>query len=46
MDTYIIDGRVIVGEMTFFTWAGFMNFNPPEWDKKLGDMLVLPNGKQ
>lgn len=42
VDTYIIDGTIIFGEFTFFTWAGFMNFEPPEWDLRLGQMLKLP----
>lgn len=45
VDTYIIDGQIYFGEMTFYTWSGFMKFNPPEWDLKLGEMLVLPDKK-
>lgn len=42
VDSYIINGKIIFGEFTFFTWAGFMNFEPKEWDLKLGQMLELP----
>lgn len=42
VDTYIVDGKIFFGEITFFTWSGFMKFNPPEWDLKLGEMLDLP----
>ena len=42
VDFYLVDGQVYFGEMTFNTWDGFLEFDPPEWDKKLGDMLVLP----
>ena len=42
VDTYVIDGRILFGEMTFYTWGGFMEFEPPEWDRKLGDKLKLP----
>lgn len=45
VDTYIVDGRIFFGEMTFFTWAGFMHFVPEEWDLKLGQMLMLPKEK-
>ena len=45
VDTYIIDEKVVFGEMTFFTWAGFMHFEPEEWDLKLGKMLKLPDEK-
>lgn len=43
VDWYYIDGKIIFGEMTFYTHAGFMNYNPPEWNKKMGEWLVLPN---
>ena len=42
VDWYYIDGKIIFGEMTFYTHAGFMNYNPPEWNKKMGEWLVLP----
>lgn len=45
VDTYVIDEKVVFGEMTFFTWAGFMHFEPEEWDLKLGKMLKLPDEK-
>ncbi len=28
VDFYIIDGKILFGEMTFYTWAGFYDFNP------------------
>ena len=36
------DGRLYLGEITFYSYAGFCNWNPPEWDLKLGQMLQLP----
>ena len=42
VDCYIIDGKVYFGELTFFTWSGFIKFDSPEWDQKLGDKIVLP----
>lgn len=42
VDVYDVDGHIYFGEMTFFTWAGFIKFNPDEWDEKLGEMLELP----
>lgn len=41
-DFYVHEGKVYFGEMTFFTWGGFLIFEPDEWDEKLGEMLVLP----
>ena len=45
VDSYIINGQLIFGEMTFYTWGGFMHFEPKEWDLKLGQMLELPKEK-
>lgn len=45
IDWYIIDGKPYFGEFTFYTWAGFLRFTPPEWDKKMGDWIKLPNKK-
>lgn len=42
VDFYVIDGEVYFGEFTFYTWGGFMHFHPKEWDRKLGDMIKLP----
>lgn len=44
VDFYEINGQVYFGEMTFSHWSGFVPFNPKEWDKKIGDLLILPKG--
>ncbi|MBQ9547699.1 MAG: oligosaccharide flippase family protein [Bacteroidales bacterium] len=41
VDFYEVDGRVLLGEMTFFHWSGLVPFDPPEWDRKLGDLITL-----
>ena len=41
VDFYYTD-RPLFGEMTFFDGSGFVPFNPPEWDKKIGDLIQLP----
>ena len=41
VDCYVINGKPVVGELTFFTWGGFINFYPEEWDYKLGQMLDI-----
>ncbi len=41
VDFYVINGKPIVGELTFFTWGGFIKFYPEEWDEKFGKMLAL-----
>lgn len=45
VDVYVNEGKVLFGEMTFFTWGGFCKFTPKEWDKTLGDWIELPNKK-
>lgn len=41
VDVYDTNGHIYFGEMTFYTWAGFLRFNPREWDEKLGSLLDL-----
>lgn len=41
VDGYYIDGKFLFGEMTFYTWNGFMKFVPEEWDTILGSKLNL-----
>lgn len=36
VDLYNVDGHIIFSELTFFSGGGFVPFNPPEADKKLG----------
>ena len=33
------DGRVLFGEITFSTWAGFQHFEPEEYDLIFGNMI-------
>jgi hypothetical protein len=42
VDFYDINGKVYFGELTFYHYSGIVPFVPEEWDKKLGDMIVLP----
>lgn len=42
VDFYEINGKLYFGELTFFPSSGFVKFEPEIWDRKLGDMLVLP----
>lgn len=43
VDFFIIGNTIYVGEITFYPEAGYGKFDPLEWDKKLGDLLVLPS---
>lgn len=42
IDLYEINGRIYFGEYTFFPGDGVFVCKPEEWDRKLGDWLVLP----
>lgn len=43
IDFYEINGKVYFGEITFYHWSGLANFEPREWDLKLGKLIKLPN---
>ena len=45
VDLYNVDGRIYFGEMTFFHYAGFVPFEPEEWDLKFGEMLNISKMK-
>lgn len=45
VDLYEVNEKIYFGELTFYPSAGFEGFNPPEYDKILGDMLELPKEK-
>ena len=42
VDLYVIGKAIYFGEMTLFHGSGFEPFTPFEWDRKLGDLLKLP----
>lgn len=42
IDLYNINKKIYFGEITFFPLTGLGEFRPKEWDKKLGDMIILP----
>lgn len=41
VDFYNIAGKIFFGEMTFFPASGFGTFTDENWDKKMGDWLML-----
>lgn len=43
IDFYSVNNRPYFGEITFFPKGGIGKFTPDEWNKKLGDMIILPN---
>lgn len=42
VDMYEADGRLYVGEMTFFPGSGFWTITPTERDEQFGEWLALP----
>ena len=42
VDFYSINEKIYFGELTFYHGAGYERFKPIEWDKKMGDMIKLP----
>lgn len=41
-DFYVINDKIYFGELTFYHEAGAGRFSSIEWEKKLGDLIVLP----
>ncbi|MBQ8302257.1 MAG: carbonic anhydrase [Clostridia bacterium] len=45
VDLYCVNSKIYFGEMTFFPWSGYVNFEPDEFDFKLGDKFVIETNK-
>lgn len=43
-DFYTIKNQIYFGELTFYPASGFQKFEPEQWDKELGDWLIIPTG--
>ena len=41
VDFYLIDGKIYVGELTFYHMSGFTKVEPEEWNKKMGEWIDL-----
>ena len=41
VDLYLHNEKIMFGEMTFYTWAGYMNYVPKEWDRIMGSWLKI-----
>lgn len=42
VDLYWVNGKVYFGELTFYPWTGYVQFEPDEFDFELGKQFVLP----
>lgn len=45
VDFYLVQGKVYVGEMTFYHSAGFARIKPKEWNLRMGSWIKLPDKK-
>ena len=43
LDLYDVGGQIYFGEYTFYSGGGFALFEPPEWERRMGDWLDLEN---
>lgn len=43
IDWYITNGQIYFGEFTFYPWAGYIKFEPKEWNLKVGEWMKLPD---
>lgn len=41
VDLYNLDGKIYFGELTFYPASGMGSFTSKEWDRKVGDMLII-----
>lgn len=44
-DFYIVKGKLLIGELTFYPASGFGAFVPESFDRTLGDYLILPKNR-
>lgn len=42
VDFYSVNGKVYVGELTFYHCAGLVDIRPEHWNQTLGEWLILP----
>lgn len=42
VDLYSVQGKIYIGEMTFFHMGGFAKLSPDEWNVRLGSWITLP----
>lgn len=45
VDFYNENEKILIGELTFFDCSGFAKFEPEEYDRMIGDFLLLPSKK-
>lgn len=43
VELYFINQQIYFGELTFYPWTGYVEFEPDEFDFVLGEKFELPN---
>ena len=46
VDLYSVEDKTYFSEITFYPNGGYIPFEPPKWDKKLGKLISLQSDKQ
>ena len=46
VDLYCIENKIYFGELTFYPWSGYVNFNPDEFDFTLGKKFDIERGRK
>lgn len=46
VDFYVINNHVYFGEMTFYHLGGMTPVKPDEWNRKMGDLIILPKKRK
>jgi len=36
-----VSGKIIFGELTFYPWSGYVQFDPDEFDYELGEKFKI-----
>ena len=42
VDLYNVDGKIYFGELTFFPWSGYVQYDPDSFDFEIGEKFILP----
>lgn len=42
VDLYYVEGKIYIGEMTFYDGSGYMKFEPDSFDMELGNLFIIP----
>ena len=46
VDLYMVKDKIYFGELTFYPWSGYVQFNPDSFDYLLGKEFILNKGEK